>query len=81
MRRSERIANRDAYYIQHAYFNESHPAIEYYRQKRGLTDNDQREELVEDYEEYLSCIFSVFIVCLCFTYFIVVMNDRVVPNN
>jgi hypothetical protein len=81
VRRSERIASRDAYYIQNAYFNESHPAIEYYRQKRGLTYDDQREELIEDYEQQLSCIFSVFIICLCFTYFIVIMNDQLVPNN
>ena len=82
VRRSERIANRNQYYIQNAYFNESHPAIEYYRQKRGLTgDDDQQEELIEEYEAQLSCIFSTFILCLCFTYLIIVMNDKVVIHN
>ena len=83
VRRSERIASRDSYYIQNAYFNETHPAIEYYRQKRGLTDidDDQEKQLIEEYESQLSCILSTFILCLCFTYFIVVMNDKVSTDN
>jgi len=82
VRRSERIANRDSYYIQNAYFNESHPAVEYYRQKRGLTEvDDQEKELIEEYESQLSCILSTFILCLCFTYFIIVMNDKVPTAN